>query len=239
MNVFISYRRADTKGIAGRLADRLNEMPGIQKIFIDVDGIDPGANFVNRIDEALKQSDACLILIGNKWMDSGNVQPGASEETNEKPRICEDGDFVRREVAGALASGKRVIPVLVDDATMPEGEELPPDISPIVTANAVFLRHASFDQDLDVVEDGIFSHKQRTPVTRFFRRHPFLTLFFKIVGGVLTAGVLLLILAIIHNIATGGRALNETFGSTGLVSFIILASLTSGGAIAAWRSLRR
>lgn len=233
MNVFISYRRADTKGDAGRLADRLNDMPGITKVFIDVDGIDPGINFVDKINEALKESDVCLILIGKKWMDSAKGQDG------EKARITEEGDFVRLEVAGALASGKKVIPVLVDDAVMPEGDELPSDVSSIVSTNAVFLRHASFDQDLDVVEDAIFSHKQRTPITRFFRRHPFLILLLKVVAGVLAAGVLLLILSVVHNLITGGRPLSATVGSAGLVWLIILASLTSGGVIAAWRSLRR
>ena len=184
------------------MADRLNDLPGVRKVFIDVDGINPGTNFKAKIDQALSESDVCVIMIADNWI-------GASEDGGQA-RILDNNDFVRRETAAALASGKKVIPVLIDGAAMPATKALPPELRPIVTTDAVFVRHASFNQDMDLVEDAIFSRQARTPITRFFRRRPFLTLSLKAVTGMFTAGALLIGLGVIHSAVTGGRALDET-----------------------------
>ncbi|MEX0962662.1 MAG: toll/interleukin-1 receptor domain-containing protein [Pseudohongiellaceae bacterium] len=231
MKIFVSYRRSDTRHIAGRLVERLESMPGIRKVFLDVDGIDPGSNFENMIDDGLRESDICLILIGDDWMGLG---------ADGKPaRILGAGDFVRQEAAKALVSDTKVIPILVDGAPMPSKQDLPTDLHEIVSIDAVFLRHNSFKQDIEHVEDAIFARKARSPIARFFSRHPFFTLILRVLGGVLIAAVVLLALAIFHNIVTGGQYLEATFGSQGLVWVIIIGTLAAGGAIAAWRGLHR
>lgn len=231
MNIFVSYRRSDTRHIAGRLVERLENMPGVHKVFLDVDGIDPGSNFETMIDDGLRESDICLILIGDDWMGL-SADGGAA-------RILGDGDFVRQEAAKAIASDTKVVPILVDGAPMPSKQELPSDLHALVSIDAVFLRHNSFKQDVEHVEDAIFARKSRSPIARFFSRHPFFTLSLKVLGGVIAAAVALLGLAIIHNVVTGGQNLETTFGSQGLVWVIIYGTLAAGGAFAAWRSLRR
>ncbi len=230
MNIFVSYRRSDTRHISGRLVERLESMPGVHKVFLDVDGIDPGSNFETMIDDGLRASDICLILIGDDWMGLDADGGGA--------RILGDGDFVRQEAAKALASDTKVIPILVDGAPMPTKQELPSDLHAIVSIDAVFLRHNSFKQDIEQVEDAIFARKARTPIGRFFSRHPFLTLFLKVVGGVLGAAATVLVLTII-NFEMTGRNLPTTFGSEGLAWLLVLGALVAGGALAGWRALRR
>lgn len=230
MKIFISYRRADSQHLAGRLAERLKDAPGVRRIFIDVDGIDPGRNFETAIEEALRESDVCLILIGSDWI--GKQEGGTA-------RIQDEEDFVRRETAAALASGKRVIPVLIDGAAMPAKEDLPPDVQSVVTANAVALRHSSFSQDFTVVEDAAFNRKPGTPMARFFRRRPFLTLFLKSAAGVAVAGVLLLVVALVHWAATGGRGLDQTVGGQGVVILLIIGTLALGGVTPLLRALLR
>nr|VFK59875.1 MAG: TIR domain-containing protein [Candidatus Kentron sp. UNK]VFK70149.1 MAG: TIR domain-containing protein [Candidatus Kentron sp. UNK] len=231
MKVFISYRRDDTRHAAARVAERLNDLPGIRSVFIDVDGINPGSNFELSINLSLEESNICLVMIGDNWV--------ASDEDGKTARIFNDDDYVRLEITTALSSGKRVLPILVDGATMPEKEELPSDIQPITILNALFLRHDSFSQDIETVEDAIFGRKTRTPITRFFRRHPYLSLTSRTLGGVLLAGALLIVAAIIHDILTGGLALDETLGSTAVVWMIIIVSLVAGGGMALWFGIRR
>jgi len=202
----------------------------VRRIFIDVDGIDPGRNFETAIEEALRESDVCLILIGSDWI--GKQEDGTA-------RIQDEEDFVRRETAAALASGKRVIPVLIDGAAMPAKEDLPADVQSVVTANAIALRHSSFSQDFTVVEDAAFNRKPGTPMTRFFRRHPFLTLFLKSAAGVAVAGVLLLVVALVHWAATGGRGLDQTVGGQGVVILLIIGTLALGGVTPLVRALLR
>lgn len=231
MKVFISYRRSDSRHIAGRISDRLNDSPGIGKVFIDIEGIDPGVNFNTKLDEALSESDVCLVVMGDDWI-------GVSENGNPV-RILDDNDFVRYETAAALGSRAKVIPVLVDGAAMPKATDLPPDVRSIVTIDAVFIRHASFNQDMSLVEDAVFSRQARTPITRFFRRRPFLTLLLIAVIGMLVAGLSLIGLGVIHSLVTDGRALDETLGSQGMVWLVIIGSIVLGAAVPVWIWRRR
>jgi hypothetical protein len=186
---------------------------------------------MTKIDQALVESDVCLVVIGNDWI-------GASKDSGPA-RILDEDDFVRRETAAALASGNKVIPVLVDGASMPAADALPSDVRSIVVIDGVFLRHVSFRQDMDLVEDAVFARQPRTPIARFFRRRPFLTLFLKAVVGATVAGALLLGLAVIHSQVTGGRALDQTVGSQGLVWLITIGVLALGAIIPVWFSVRR
>lgn len=114
MIVFISYRRADTQDLAGWIADRLRTTQGIKEVFLDVTGVAPGVNFVERIEAVLARRPVCLVLLGRAW-----IGPRAA---GEKPRIMDAADVVRLEVARMLAEGLRIVPVLAGDATMPPAE---------------------------------------------------------------------------------------------------------------------
>ena len=137
--IFINYRRGDDAGYSGRLFDRLQEVFEPQRLFMDVDNIAPGLDFVRVLNERIAECDVMLAVIGKHWLDA-RYASGARRLDN--PR-----DFVRVEIASALNQGKRVIPVLVGDAAMPNERELPDDLRPLVTRNAVRLTHERFRTD--------------------------------------------------------------------------------------------
>lgn len=139
--IFVSYRREDSRHAAGRLVDRLTKAHGRERLFMDVDGIEPGADFVKVIDEKLSSCSVMLAVIGPHWL-------GARDQNGWR-RLDSASDFVRIEIESALTRGVRLIPVLVDGATMPRAEDLPPTMQPLVRRNAVRLTHESFGADAD------------------------------------------------------------------------------------------
>jgi hypothetical protein len=139
-STFISYRREDAPGYAGRIYDRFVQSLGRADVFLDVDRIDPGADFEQVITQRLAQCAVFLAVIGPRWLEKG---PG-----RQLPRIFEDKDFVRVELRTALASGARVIPVLVAGASLPQSVELPMDIADLVRRQAVVLGDSDFHHDV-------------------------------------------------------------------------------------------
>ncbi len=137
--IFISYRRTDESGHAGRLFDALQQTFGADRLFIDVDSIEPGLDATEVIAQQVAQSDVLLVVIGSRWIDSLDKQ-GARRLDNPK-------DFVRIEIEAALEKQKRVIPVLIGDAIMPTAEELPETLKPLATRNAVRVTHERFRSD--------------------------------------------------------------------------------------------
>src|SRR5882672_9541654 len=134
--IFINYRRGDDPGNTGRLFDRLEEVFPRDKLFMDVDSIPPGRDFVRVLEEQVAQCHVLLAIIGKGWLDARDHQ-GAR-------RLDKPDDFVRIEIASALKQDKLVIPVLVHDARMPRPDELPEDIRPLARRNAVRLTHEKF-----------------------------------------------------------------------------------------------
>jgi hypothetical protein len=124
--ILISYRRADSSAIAGRIADRLSNHYGEDSVFMDVDSIPIGIDFRTHIDETLQQADVVLAVIGRNWLgqDAGAV------------RMNEKTDAVRVEVETALRNKIRIIPVLVDGAKMPASSELPLEFGDFAFLNA-------------------------------------------------------------------------------------------------------
>ncbi|MBP7468026.1 MAG: toll/interleukin-1 receptor domain-containing protein [Thauera sp.] len=142
-SVFISYRRDDSAGFAGRLADALEQRLGAGAVFRDVDDIQPGADFEAVIARGLDQVRAVLVVIGPGWLDAAVDGPR---------RLDRPDDFVRREVEQALASGKPVVPVLVGGATMPAANALPIALRGLASRQALVLGDASWSADLARLE---------------------------------------------------------------------------------------
>jgi hypothetical protein len=116
-NVFISYRRSDTTaGYASWIYERLEAAFGAGHVFMDVDSLPLGIDFVEHLERALSTTDVALVLIGPGWLE-------AADETGAR-RLDDPDDFVRIEVAAALRASLRVIPVLVDGAQMPKSRPL-------------------------------------------------------------------------------------------------------------------
>ena len=140
-DVFLSYRRRDSKAYAGRLRDALK--PCLQapaQLFMDIDSIGGGVDFAKAIEAAVSSSAVVLVLIGPVWLTIADEQ-GA-------PRLCLADDLVRREVRLALEAERTVIPVLVDGARMPTVNQLPPPLSDLAGRNAVELSDTRWDYDV-------------------------------------------------------------------------------------------
>src|SRR5262245_32927061 len=115
--IFINYRRGDDPGNTGRLFDQLEDVFPREQLFMDVDSIPPGRDFVRALEEQVAECDVLLAIIGKGWLDA---RDDAGVRRLDKP-----DDFVRIEIESALKQDKLVIPVLVQDARMPRAEELP------------------------------------------------------------------------------------------------------------------
>ncbi len=137
--IFINYRRGDDPQAAGRLFDRLQDIFEPQQLFLDVDNIAPGLDFMRVLDERVAECDVVLAVIGKGWIDARDAA-GAR-------RLDDPDDFVRIEITSALNQGKRVIPVLIGDTPMPHPEELPEALRPLARRNAVRLTHERFRAD--------------------------------------------------------------------------------------------
>ena len=137
--IFISYRREDTSGEAGRLAADFGERFGRSNVFFDID-MGAGIDFEERIHRALETCHVTLVLIGNRWLTVA-LPDG-------KRRIDHEGDYVRREIAQALGRPDvAVVPVLVEGARMPSADELPAEISSLAKINAFELSNKRWAYD--------------------------------------------------------------------------------------------
>jgi hypothetical protein len=125
--IAISYRRSDSAAMAGRIFDRLTSHYGKHQVFMDVNKIPIGVDFRAHIDETLRRTDVVLALIGADWLGPRGDGP---------PRILDRDDPVRVEIETALARRRRVIPVLLDGAKMPDGGLMPPSFGEFAFLNA-------------------------------------------------------------------------------------------------------
>lgn len=137
--IFISYRRQETAWPARQLYEVLVARFGAGSVFKDVDDIDPGDDFVERITDAVAACDVLLALIGNRW--------ATMTDARGRRRLDDPDDFVRLELTAALTRGVRVVPILVDGAAMPQADELPPDLLPLTRRQAVEISPVGFNTD--------------------------------------------------------------------------------------------
>ncbi len=149
--IFISYRRVDTNWAIVAMRQHLGrDLPGAE-IFMDIASIEPGLNFTKVIHEKVDQCAVLLALIGPDWLTVSNK--------NGRRRLDNKNDWVRIEIARGLeraALGEvRVIPVLFDDARMPDEAALPDLLKPLSFLNAVSISFASNARDLDELTDAI------------------------------------------------------------------------------------
>jgi TIR domain len=112
--IFISYRRDDVAGHAGRLYDHLVERFGEGSVFMDIDTVPPGEEFDGYIDEILRDCYLCIVVIGQRWSPE---------------HLHTADDWVRREIIIAFQREVRVIPALFDGARLPNTANLPPELS--------------------------------------------------------------------------------------------------------------
>lgn len=143
MRVFLSYRRSDVSGYTGRLHDALVGRLGSRAVFQDVTAIAPGEDFTAAVDRALADCDATLAIIGPGWLAAA-TREGTS-------RLSETDDYVRVELATALARDMPVVPVLVGGAALPVAAELPEELRTLAKRQAVVLRDETWNRDVDAL----------------------------------------------------------------------------------------
>lgn len=129
--ILISYRRADSKDIARLICDKLVERYGKRSVYIDIDSIQPSADYRLHITHTIQRALVVLAVIGKQW--SGPRADGSF-------RIFDHDDPVRAEVETALTNRRAVMPVLVDGAVMPTEADIPPSLKQLPYLNAIEAR---------------------------------------------------------------------------------------------------
>lgn len=231
MKIFLSYRRADSQTTAGRMAQFLDSIPAIDEVFLDVDAIEVGENFEQEIRSTLQKSTHVFLLIGTQWQGPTGAQG--------RSRILDPGDMVRQETRMALQSKLRVVPVLLDAASMPRASELPNDLKGLSKINAFSLRTSHFDEDMDDLLDNLLGNKKGRDSR--WRQAPLtwagITL--RVLSGLALGATLLIALAIVNRYASTGCedvvcTLQKAFGiedvedALGLMWMIVIAILGLG-----------
>jgi len=138
--IFLNYRRGDDPGSTGRLYDRLEGEFEPGQLFMDVEGhIRGGDDFVDVLKAHVAQCDILLAVIGPRWLD-------INDEYGRR-RLDSPEDWVRIEIASALESGKRVIPVLIGDARIPRADDLPDALKPLARRQIIRITLERFKTD--------------------------------------------------------------------------------------------
>ncbi|MBT9466463.1 toll/interleukin-1 receptor domain-containing protein [Hydrogenophaga sp.] len=135
--IFISYRRDDSAGYAGRLYDRLSAHFGAERVFMDVEGIELGTDFVTAIEKAVGSCKVLMVVIGDEWL--------STTDPTGRRRLDDPHDFVRLETRVALEREIRVVPVLVGGALMPRADELPEELKSLARRQAIEISHKQWD----------------------------------------------------------------------------------------------
>ena len=141
--IFVSYRRDSYRHAAGRFHDKLALHFARDQIFMDVDAIEPGLDFVKVLHERVGTCDVLVAVISPAWLD-------ARDEAGHR-RLDDPDDFVRIEIEAALARDVRVVPVLVGGATVPRESDLPETLKPLARRHAVVLNHTTFGRVMDAL----------------------------------------------------------------------------------------
>jgi hypothetical protein len=163
-NVFLSYRRGDTLGTAGRMFDRLAVRFGRDSVFMDFDSIPPGVDFRQHLAQALRKCDILLVLIGDRWV---------GRKWFRRRRLDSPSDYVRMEVEAALVQKVRVIPVIVRPAQMPSVADLPASLRELAFCQAIEVDpgrdfHSHMDLLIQCIDQGVplseVSPEEATPM---------------------------------------------------------------------------
>jgi TIR domain len=141
--IFINYRRTDAGWPADHLASKLESIFGKDRVFLDVRGIDAGDDFASDLEEKLRRATILLVLVGKGWL--------YAQDKYGRRRLDTKDDWVRAEIRRGLKLCI-VIPVLIDDAELPDEEEaLPNDIRGLLKRQRIRIRQANSDDDIEAL----------------------------------------------------------------------------------------
>jgi hypothetical protein len=141
LRVFLSYRRDDASGHAGRLYDLLAARYGAERVFMDIDAIPLGTEFGAAIDRAVASCDVLIAVIGRSWL--------AAADASGHRRLDDPDDLVRREIESALAQDVAVVPTCVQGAEIPRAEDLPPSLASMTGRQGFQLSDTGWQDDVE------------------------------------------------------------------------------------------
>jgi len=221
-NIFISYRRLDSEGYAGRVYDRLRTCFGNDRVFMDVTDIHVGENFSDAINQAIGSCRVVIVLIGPSWYS-------ITDEMGRK-RLDDPHDFVRVEVQAALDQDVFMIPVLVNRAKMPKSEDLPYDLRSLTSYKAIEIRHRRFDSDFEYLiaelEQYLVENIKKDPEALDGKLNRRLLNFTWLVLGLLIVGGLILLVWLGNN-STVPIQSTQSVDSTKIPSIVVEKMSTS------------
>lgn len=150
-SIFISYRRDDSAGYAGRIYDHLRQRFGDEDIFMDVSNIHLGSDWDQKIRESVSTCDVLLAIIGRRWL--------TIPDRYGRRRLDSEDDYVNLEIRTALERNITVIPILVDNAELPEFDGLPNNLKSILSYQKCEIRHDKFYRDIEDLLDELSKHE--------------------------------------------------------------------------------
>lgn len=161
MKVFVSYRRADSPQVTGRIYDKLVACYGADNVFKDVDSIPLGSDFRKVLEESIAGCDILVAVIGRQWL--------SAVDALGRKRLEDPSDFVRIELGSALGRKMRIIPLLVDEAMMPAAKELPEPLQDLAFRNATAIRpdpdfHRDMHRVIQVIGEPVLPDAEKRPV---------------------------------------------------------------------------
>ncbi|MEM7188029.1 MAG: TIR domain-containing protein [Pseudomonadota bacterium] len=157
--IVINYRRRDSAGHALSLKQALGRKFGDQHVFMDITDMQKGANFELQIDDAVKEADAMVVVIGEDWLDI--LKEKAASDDKEP-------DYVVYEIHRAIYRDKPILPVLLDNAEMPGAHDLPVEVRKLALQDAATIRFRNFQDDAEKVAEmlGEMTKSDRPPAWR-------------------------------------------------------------------------
>jgi TIR domain len=224
--IFLCYRRDDSAAWAGRISEHLGQAFGTDCVFMDVEGIPAGRDFVKLLDRRISDAEVVLAIIGPAWVTVANA--------DGKTRLQDENDFVRIELESALKLGKTVIPVLVGAAKMPNRDALPNSLKSLSNLNAISISHEKFPTDMvslvKVTRNAASQQAGENALNAGFGAWVLNSLgrVGSLIAGTLLGAVVGLICTLLVAAAwdSEGQWLLVVLGSTlGIIGFIVFASL--------------
>jgi hypothetical protein len=145
--IFLNFRTGDQDMAAPFLHRYLTRWFGADAVFFSSRSIPAGAAFPDELLRHAEQCQVLLALIGPQWLTMAG--------SDGRPLLANPADWVRREIATALAAGRRVIPVLVANAPRLTAPRLPADLAPLADAEYRYLRRRDLAADLHALQEDL------------------------------------------------------------------------------------
>ncbi len=147
IRLFINYRRADAAAYARDIYGALSDHFGADSVFMDIDKIELGSDFSEALDGALDDCHILIAVIGRDWLSAA--------DGHGQRRIDQPDDYVRLELEAALHRNIRIIPVLVQDASMPSSAQLPDSLASLGRRQAFELTDRRWNLDMGILVEEL------------------------------------------------------------------------------------